>query len=345
MADIARKLGISIGTVDRALNSRGRISAETQKKILRIAAKYNYRPNNIASALGKRRIIRIAAIFPMEPVYFFGEISRGFDTAMEEFNDYKLEIVHIPTKSLYAETQREQLLAVEAGDFDGVLLATGGKGLEDVVDNMLAKGIPVATFNSDAIHSRRLFYIGVNYTNSGKIAANMLSFLHQGRGKVAVFSGFADVSGHEERKSGFLEVIAKYPRIKCVFGKDYADADEQAFSIILNFLRKHTDITAVYTTSAPGIVGAGRALLRLPENRRPILIGYDLNRYTAEMLRNGLCQVVIDQAPSRQSYYAVKTMLQYLINGSFGETVSIRSYVLLRESLNDYSEYSGPVEN
>jgi LacI family transcriptional regulator len=340
MADIAKELGISIGTVGRALNNRGRINAETRKKVLHIVKKYNYRPNNIASALGKRRIIRIAAVFPVEPIYFFDEINRGFEIAMEEFNDYKLEITHIPTESLYAETQKSALSAIKLGDFDGILLATGGKGIEYIINDMIRKNIPVATFNSDAINSKRLFFIGVNYINSGRIAANMLGFICQGKGKVVIFSGFSDVSCHEERKSGFLEAITRYPKIKCVFGKDYSDSDKKAYYHILDYLTLNPDVTAVYTTSAPGIVGAGKAIVKLPENRRPILIGYDLNRYTAKMLQNGLCQAIIDQTPSRQSYYATKTMFQYLISGSVGEVITIRSQILIRENLNDYPEFS-----
>ena len=38
--DLARISGVSIGTVDRALNGRGRINAETKEKILAAADEY-----------------------------------------------------------------------------------------------------------------------------------------------------------------------------------------------------------------------------------------------------------------------------------------------------------------
>jgi LacI family transcriptional regulator len=341
MFDIAQIAGVSIGSVDRALNNRGRISAETRSKILQAVEECGYRPNKIASTLGKRRTIRIAAIFPSKPDYFFDEIARGFEMAQQEFDDYKLEITHITTLNLDAKTQRNKLKVIKKGDYDAVLLATGGKDLKGIIDKMLESGIPIATFNSDAVQSKRLFYIGINYINSGRIAANILGPLCHGKGKVAVFSGFADVSCHQDRKTGFLEVMRNnYPRMEYVFGDDYGDRDDLAYTIISKYLKTHEDITAIFTNSAPGIVGAGRAVEELEPKRRPILIGYDLNQYTAAMLKNGLCWAIIDQSPSRQSYYAAKTMLNYLINGSLGEIVSIKSHIILKESLHDYQEYN-----
>ena len=49
--DIAKALGISIGTVDRALHNRGRIDKSTQRKVLKTAETMGYRPNLAASVL------------------------------------------------------------------------------------------------------------------------------------------------------------------------------------------------------------------------------------------------------------------------------------------------------
>ncbi|HLY64073.1 MAG TPA: helix-turn-helix domain-containing protein, partial [Chloroflexota bacterium] len=49
--EIAKALGISIGTVDRALHGRAGISPQTRAKVLRMADKLNYRPNIAARSL------------------------------------------------------------------------------------------------------------------------------------------------------------------------------------------------------------------------------------------------------------------------------------------------------
>ena len=59
LKQIAERAATSVGTVDRALNNRGRISPETKKKILTIAEELGYQPNKIASALSRGRSYRI----------------------------------------------------------------------------------------------------------------------------------------------------------------------------------------------------------------------------------------------------------------------------------------------
>ncbi|MBE5878053.1 MAG: LacI family DNA-binding transcriptional regulator, partial [Lachnospiraceae bacterium] len=49
--DIAKKCGVSEGTVDRALNNREGIKKETKEFILKVAEELNYKPNHLASCL------------------------------------------------------------------------------------------------------------------------------------------------------------------------------------------------------------------------------------------------------------------------------------------------------
>ena len=49
--DLAQLCGVSIGTIDRAINNRGGINPETKQKILDAAAKYGYVKNQNARTL------------------------------------------------------------------------------------------------------------------------------------------------------------------------------------------------------------------------------------------------------------------------------------------------------
>ena len=48
---LAKKLGLSITTVSRALGGYSDVSEKTREKVKRFALKYNYRPNPYASVL------------------------------------------------------------------------------------------------------------------------------------------------------------------------------------------------------------------------------------------------------------------------------------------------------
>ena len=64
LREIAKAANVSIGTVDRALNNRSGVNAESKRRVLQIADQLGYRPNRFASALSRRSEIRICLVFP-----------------------------------------------------------------------------------------------------------------------------------------------------------------------------------------------------------------------------------------------------------------------------------------
>ena len=55
------------------------------------------------------------------------------------------------------------------------LCALNDISIEARIGELAAQGIPCITFNSDLPNSRRLCFVGQNYTQSGRIAAELLS--------------------------------------------------------------------------------------------------------------------------------------------------------------------------
>ena len=60
--DIAKALGISIGTVDRAIHSRGGINPITKERVLKMALTLGYQPNLAARYLKAPRQVRVAIV-------------------------------------------------------------------------------------------------------------------------------------------------------------------------------------------------------------------------------------------------------------------------------------------
>ena len=49
--DVAKKAGVGVGTVSRALNGTGYVAEDTKAKILAMAAELDYQPNELARNL------------------------------------------------------------------------------------------------------------------------------------------------------------------------------------------------------------------------------------------------------------------------------------------------------
>ena len=64
---LARHLGLSIGTVSRALNDRDDVNAETRQRVLEAAAELGYSPNQSGRSLRRGRTDLVAMIVPSGP--------------------------------------------------------------------------------------------------------------------------------------------------------------------------------------------------------------------------------------------------------------------------------------
>ena len=51
ISEIAKKANVSIGTVDRVIHNRGRVSKETEQLVKKIIAESNFEPNQYAKSL------------------------------------------------------------------------------------------------------------------------------------------------------------------------------------------------------------------------------------------------------------------------------------------------------
>ena len=64
--DIARALGISTGTVDRALHGKPEVNALTRARVLSMAESLGYQPNLAARYLRSRKQLRISVHLPRQ---------------------------------------------------------------------------------------------------------------------------------------------------------------------------------------------------------------------------------------------------------------------------------------
>src|SRR5579863_53640 len=77
--DVARLAGVSIGTVSKALNASGRLSAETRARVLKVAKAIDYRPNDLAQSLHRARSMTVGILTNDS----FGRFSMPIVSALE----------------------------------------------------------------------------------------------------------------------------------------------------------------------------------------------------------------------------------------------------------------------
>ena len=89
--DVAKKAGVGVGTVSRALNGTGYVAEDTKAKILAVAAELDYQPNELARNLFRNRTGIIGIVVPDMENPFFSKLLKHMEIQLYK-NGYKAMI-------------------------------------------------------------------------------------------------------------------------------------------------------------------------------------------------------------------------------------------------------------
>lgn len=89
---IAKKTGLSVATVSRALNNDPKVTEKTKQLVLKIADELNYRPNILARNFAKKTSNIIGLILPDITDEFFSELIKGVDEVTYRHNYFTMVI-------------------------------------------------------------------------------------------------------------------------------------------------------------------------------------------------------------------------------------------------------------
>lgn len=313
MKSIAEAAGVSIGTVDRALNNRGRINDQTKEKILQIAKEMNYQRNDFARALRMRNGIRILAIYHTNPEDYSIHFTKGFDIAVSELTNYGLQFDVVRTGTLDPKDFLAVIDQIDIEQYDGLLINASGPEIDHFIAQAMDKGIAVATFNSDSPTSKRLFFCGEDHYQAGRICGELTAKLLGGKGTVSFFSGLSTVYALRKRTEGFLDLIAEeYPGIRIVNTFFHDDAPETKYLHAESLLHTSPLPDAIFCNSATGALPICQILEQENFDKKPIVIGYDEGEELEAMLQKKICTALVFQKPKLQAANALRFLFKYL---------------------------------
>jgi ribose transport system substrate-binding protein len=152
---------------------------------------------------------------------------------------------------------------------DAILLScSDAAAATPAIDDAVAHGVAVMTFDSDAPGSRRFAYFGVDDFKAGEAVLAELSRVLPRRAKVAVLAGNPSAPNLRRRVEGVMHEAARHPDIKIVGPFFHAETPEEASAAVLRAETAHPDIAgwamvggwALYTKTLLGdLTASGRA--------------------------------------------------------------------------------------
>ena len=213
IVDIAKMAGVSVGTVDRVIHNRGRVSEENKKKVQAILEMVHYQPNLMARSLASKKQYHFVAIIPS---FAHGEyweaISEGIDKAASEMESYNITVTKLFFDQYNNKAFDDTVRNLLDGKVDGVLIATlfadSVIRLSQELDN---NEIPYVYVDSNIKGQHQLAYFGTESYDAGVIAARLLTDRLSSSSDILmariIHSGKNDSNQGKNRREGFCHYL------------------------------------------------------------------------------------------------------------------------------------------
>ena len=331
---IADATGVSRGTVDRALNNRGRVDPEVAERIRRTAEEMGY-VKKPRKTNGKRKSCRIGIVTQLAGASFMREINRGIREAAEELRDRDVEVL---VRESFAVDEKEQVDAIDELRREGIdglaVMPVDAESVREKINELIDDGIPVVTFNSDIVGTRRRCFVGMDNVKSGRPAAGLMKMRTGGQGKVLVITGYFTNHVNISRLAGFVEEIkASCPGIEIVGVQGSFDDAAEVEKIVTNTMRTIPDLDGILQVSG-GQEGIRAAFEALGVEKRPHVIIYDQTPKNEKVLREDVADFLIDQNGYVQGYRPPHILADIIQKNQFPEQEQILTDITIRTKYN-----------
>ena len=262
--DVARRAGVGVGTVSRALNGSGYISEETRKKILEAAKALDYQPNELAKNLSRNKTDYIGIMMPNLEHPFFASLLKYMELELYRYG-YKCMVC---STDQIDHREQEFIDMLKRNVMDGIIACVDAPNEE-----ALEIGRPVVSVERRWGEGIPMVYS--DHEMGGRMAAEAL--LNAGCRKVLHFSSQGKNPPFEKRHTVFRTLMREHGvEVIEVEGEwnhmDYAYDRE----ITRRYMLRHLEVDGVFASDVQAfgcMAAALEAGIRIPEKLK--IVGYD----------------------------------------------------------------------
>ncbi len=277
IAEIARLAGVGTATVDRVLNRRPGVNADTVQRVMSVVGELGSPKQPGRPRRGENS--RFAFVLPADASPFLGLVDRQIAQAAGDFRHQHItEVTHRIDATDPARFAAE--LAAMDG-YDGIaLVAPDLPAVKLAINELVRAGVHVVTLFSDVAGSMRETCIGTDNRAAGRTAGLLLGRAagRDGRDTLLLASQATRLSAEIERRIGFAQVIEeRFPNLRMVRTPDLPADDAGAETALRAHLQSSAEterIAGLYLVGS-GAVGAARAFESTGLSGRASLVVHD----------------------------------------------------------------------
>ena len=250
--DIAQQAGVSPTTVSFVLNGKGkekRISEQVSKRILKIATKLKYKPNQLARGLRTGKTKTIGLIVEDIANSFFSNVAKVVE---DEADKYGYKVLFGSTED-NEEKAKGLLEVLRYRQVDGYII-TPTLNLDKEIASLQKPVVLMDRYFPDVTDFN---YVVVDNFQGAFVAVSHM--VEQGYKKVAIITTTSTQIQMQQRMDGFVAALKKHnlPAGKNMIKRLPFDLDRPGFTQeITKYLQNNKDLDAVFfATNYLGICG------------------------------------------------------------------------------------------
>ena len=339
---IAALSGVSAGTVDRVLHNRGKVSPEALAAVQSVLESQSYKYNLHTSAVAfkkTRKSFKIVVAIPTsEKGEYWDLVRMGVEKAFLEYGDISIKSKFVFFDQFNSLSCRDAFHSVASMDFSGAILGTTFvEETRELCSVLEARGIPYIFIDGKVPETRPIASYEADQAACGRLLARLMDGLTPSGLKLALLLphrvGSRLSNNSAIRMAAFKAFFEEDGRRRDVVESYFsAESSAESRADIRAFLTANPDIGGVAV-----VISAGYLISDALSGGKGNLVigGFDVTEGNARCLREGTLDFLINQHPGRQGFYAVESMLHFLLYGAPDK--SLREYlpidIVFRESL------------
>jgi ribose transport system substrate-binding protein len=253
---------------------------------------------------------------------------------------------------------------------DGLLVSCIDSSISEPIDEAVAAGIPVITYDSDCPESERLGFYSMVSEDTGRRGADLLaSAMGPGPKTVAILTGRAGADNLERRASAFEARLAdEYPDIEIVETIHCTETAESCGEgIEEGIIEKYPDLDGLFVVGLWGLLDActcsdSGMTCKCEDDQMPKwkaaasnglkTVAYDSLPFELELLEQGYVSALLGQKYFGWGYDTVRMMYDHLTNDAeVGEFIDSGFDVVCANNVSDMqvkwqaADFSTPLDS
>jgi len=256
--EVARKAGVSVGTVSNVLRGSSTVNAEIRERVNKVIRLLDYHPNHAARTLKTSQTFLLGLVISDMTNPFFPQLARGAEDAAIE----RGYLVIASNTDDQLEREKRALAVFRSRRVDGILLVVAPNGgdmehIRKVIDSKIPivcldrvpEGLSVSAVTTDAI------------TGSEMCLRHLISMGHR---RIAIINGDPELQTARDRLQGYRNVLteAQIPvEPELILTGDFRS--NSGYLLAKQLLLSGRNQTALYVTNGMMALGALKALKEL----------------------------------------------------------------------------------